>query len=199
MADGWWDKKWRDDKSWQSASSSSWQWDSQWRSENREASVKAKAKSATKSGKSRGASQDQREFERWKSDHNKMQEALESERRLQGRCQELEGSLWSLEIDNENLAQQLKEAQDKQSRLQRDISKVFREKTDVQLQHDKVQQQLDNARAVFKKECVEMRKENDEQKSLVKAAREQTDAIKRDFEKFKARVLLWTTPLYFVP
>ena len=134
-----------------------------------------------------------------KATTDKMQEALESERRLQGRCQELEGSLWSVEIDNENLAQQLKEAQEKQSRLQRDISKVFREKTDVQLQHDKVQQQLDNARAVFKKECVEMRKENDEQKSLVKAAREQTDAIKRDFEKFKARALLWKTPLYFVP
>ena len=128
-----------------------------------------------------------------------MQEALESERRLQGRVQELQGELWSLEITNENLAQQLKEAQDKQGRLLGDVSRVFREKTDLQLQLDKVQQQLDNARAVFKKECVEMRKENDEQKSLVKAAREQTDAVKRDFEKFKARALLWTTPLYFVP
>ena len=224
MADGWWDQPW-DDKSWQeSASSSSWQWredsqwrserneasreDSQWRSERNEASatVKAKAKSATPKlkAKSRGPSQDQREFQRWKTDHAKMLSALESERRLQDRVQELEGELWSLESTNEELVAQNRvltqkvadlkgkssEAEDRGKRLLADCSRLFQEKTDVQLQ-------LDNARAVFKKECVEMRKENDEAKVLVKTAREQTDAVKRDFEKFKARVLLWTTPLYF--
>ncbi|CAE7169940.1 unnamed protein product, partial [Symbiodinium necroappetens] len=70
------------------------------------------------------------------------------------------------------------EQKDRGKRLLQDCSRLFQEKTDVQLQ-------LDNARKVFKKECVDMRKENDEAKVQAKTAREQTDAVKRDFEKFK--------------
>ncbi|CAE7812576.1 unnamed protein product [Symbiodinium microadriaticum] len=70
------------------------------------------------------------------------------------------------------------EAEDRGKRLLADCSRLFREKTDVQIQ-------LDNARKVFKKECVDRRKENDEAKSLLKTAREQNDAVKRDFDKFK--------------
>ncbi|CAE7403688.1 Nlrc3, partial [Symbiodinium sp. CCMP2456] len=165
-------------------------WGGEWR---RRASPKAKAKAKgsakRRPGSNRGPSQNTREAERHRADHNLLRQCQENLRRMEESLQLSQGEVWTLELQRDQLQESLSGTEGRSARLLRDIAKVMREKSDLEAQ---LKQSLDahqKAKDMHSKALQDQEKRWKAEVSRLEKERvrdeEAVRGLKRDHENFK--------------
>ena len=164
----------------------------------------AKAKQRARGGTNRGPAQDARERQRFRDEHDKNVRLVEQVRQLQNALQQAEGCTWSLEISssllekqNAKLTDQLLEAQQKRVQaeergrcLLRDSGNLFTKVTSLTAELDNMQKRLSDKDKIkadkVEQLTAEHRKQLQASEGETRKALDRIDALKRDFESYKA-------------
>ena len=165
---------------------------------------KAGGKQRARGGSNRGPAQDARERQRFRDEHDKNVRLVEQVRQLEFALQQSQGSEWSAEITAEllqgqtaKLTNQLLEAQQKRQQaeergkcLLRDSGNLFRKVTSLTAEVDNMQKRL-SEKDKIKADTVqqlkaEHRQQLKESQEETKKALHRIEALKKDFESYKA-------------
>lgn len=179
-------------------------WGGEWR---RGASPKAKAKAKgsakRRPGSNRGPSQNTREADRHRADHNLLRQCQENLRRMEESLQLSQGEVWTLELQRDQLQESVAGSEERLARLQeslsgtegrsarllRDIAKVMREKSDLEAQLKQSLEAHQKAKDMHSKALQDQEKRWKAEVSRLEKERvhdeEAVRGLKRDHENFK--------------